>query len=104
MTAPTYLMLAGGMAALAALMLSVTRQANVARKLGLGALWLSLMVVPLAVTLDLTEVASTGAAVDGATVFSQTLEHVKSYGAIALPCAFVASLAMNRAKAVRVRR
>jgi hypothetical protein len=66
-------------------------------------LWASLLVVPLAVTLDLSELASSGAAVSGATAFTQTVEHVKSYGALALPCAFVASMAMNRAKAIRRR-
>lgn len=103
MTPPTYVLLASGIGALVAMMLSVTSQVIVARKLALAALWASLMVVPLAVTLDLSELASSGAAVSGATAFGQTMEHVKSYGALALPCAFVASMAMNRAKAVRRR-
>lgn len=103
MTAPTYLMLSGGIGALVALLLSLTPYVIFARKLGLVALWLSLMVIPLAVTLDLTQLSSGGAAVDSGTVFTQTLMHAKSYGALALPCAFVASMAMNRAKAVRRR-
>lgn len=103
MTPPTYLVLSGGVGALVAMLLSVTPYVIVARKLAVAALWLSLMVVPLAVALDLSELAGTGAAVSGATVFSQTLEHVKSYGALALPCAFIAMAAMNRAKAVRRR-
>jgi len=103
MTPPTYLLLAGGIGAFVAMMLSVTSQVITARKLALVALWLSLMVVPLAVALDLRELAASGAEISGATAFSQTLQHVKSYGALALPCAFVASMAMNRAKAVRRR-
>jgi hypothetical protein len=103
MTPPTYFLLAGGIGAFVAMMLSVTSQVIAARKLALVALWVSLMVVPLAVTLDLTELASSGAEISGATAFSQTLEHVKKYGALALPCAFVATMAMNRAKAVRRR-
>lgn len=103
MTAPTYLMLSGGIGALVAMLLSITPYVIAARKLALAALWVSLMVVPVAVALDLTELASVGGAVSGETVFAETLEHVKSYGALALPCAFVASLAMSRAKAVRRR-
>jgi hypothetical protein len=103
MTAPTYLVLSGGLGALLAMLLSVTPYVIVARKLALAALWVSLMAIPLAVALDLSEAATAGSAVDGATVFSQTLEHVKSYGALALPCAFLAMAAMNRAKAVRTR-
>lgn len=103
MSPPTYLLVSGGLAALIAMMLSVTPYVIFARRLALGALWLSILVVPLAVTLDLSQAAGSGEAVSSATVFTQTLEHVKSYGAIALPCAFVASLAMNRAKAVRRR-
>lgn len=103
MTPPTYVLLSGGIAALVAMMLSITPYVIFARKLALAGLWLSLLVVPLAVTLDLSQLATTGTAVSGSTVFGQTMEHVKSYGAIALPCAFVASLAMNRAKAIRRR-
>jgi len=99
MTPPTYLLVAGAIAALLALMLSITPYVLIARRTALAALWLSIAVVPLAVALDVGELQT----VSGATVFMHTLEHVRSYGAIALPCAFVASLALNRAKATRRR-
>lgn len=99
MTLPTYVLVAGAVAALCALLLSVTRYVIAARRVALAALWLSLSVVPLAVALDLRELS----ALSGAKLFSHVLEHTRSYAGIALPCAFVASLAMNRAKAVRRR-
>ena len=99
MTPPTYLLVAGAIAALLALMLSITSYVIIARRIALAALWLSIAVVPLAVALDIGELQ----VVSGSTVFMHTLEHVRSYGAIALPCAFVASLALNRAKATRRR-
>jgi hypothetical protein len=99
MTPPTYVLVAGAIAALLALLLSITPYVIVARRLGLAALWLSLAVVPLAVVLDLGELS----AVSGATVFSHVLEHTRSYAGIALPCAFIASLALRRAKAARRR-
>lgn len=103
MEAPTYLLVTGALAALLALMLSITPYVTFAQRVALAALWLSLAVVPFAVVLDLAELSSGGAAVDGATVFAQVLKHARAYGAIAFPCAFVASLAMNRAKAIRRR-
>jgi hypothetical protein len=103
MTAPTYFVLCGGLGALIAMLLSVTSYVITARKLALAALWISLMAIPVAVALDVSQLASEGSTVDSATVFSQTLDHVKSYGGLALPCAFLAMAAMNRAKAVRRR-
>lgn len=99
MTPPTYVLVAGAIAALLALVLSITPYVIVARRIALLALWLALAVVPLAVVLDLGELSS----LSGATVFQHVLEHTRSYAGIALPCAFVASLALSRAKAVRRR-
>jgi len=103
MTGPTYLMVMGGCGALLALMLSITPLVIAARRTAIAALWLSIAVVPLAVALDLSELAAGGAAISGVTVFTQVMAHVRSYGAIALPCAFVASLALKRAAAARKR-
>jgi len=99
MTPPTYVLVAGAVAALVSLVLSVTPYVIAARRVALAALWLALSVVPLAVALDLGELSS----LSGATVFSHVLEHTRSYAGIALPCAFVASLALSRAKAARRR-
>jgi len=103
MEAPTYLLVTGALAALLALMLSITPYVIFAQRVALASLWLSLAVVPFAVVLDVSALSSGGAAVDAGTIFTQVLKHARAYGAIALPCAFVASLAMNRAKAVRRR-
>jgi hypothetical protein len=94
MTPPIYLLLTSGLGALLALMLSITPYVILARRVALAAIWLALAVVPVAVGLDVSE---------GATIFTQVLEHVREYGGLALPCAFVASLALSRAKAARRR-
>lgn len=99
MTPPTYVLVAAAVAALTGLVLSVTPYVIMARRLALVGLWLALLVVPLAVVLDLGELSS----LSGATVFTHVLEHTRSYAAIALPCAFIASLALSRAKAARRR-
>lgn len=99
MTPPTYLLVAGGSAALLALLLSVTPLTTLAYRLATLGLWLALLVIPAAIGLDLAELST----VDAATVFQHALEHIRNYAAIALPCVFLASLAQKRARAARSR-
>ncbi len=96
----------GGSAALA-LALSISAQWRIARRMAQGSLWLTLAGVPLVLAIDVTRMwLDAGSGSSSALVLGKTISQAMSYGAVALPCAVIAGMALRRvnARSVTARR
>src|SRR5688500_15857499 len=95
------LMVCGGTAVLA-LAFSLTRHGRAARRLALISLWLTLGAVPAAIAIDVTRLwLGADGAGSKAFLVGKTISHAMNYGALALPCAALAGLALRRARSRR---
>jgi len=100
-TAPAFLSAAGGVAALLALVLSFVTTGRLARRLAAAALWLALAAVPASVMWDVAfpalDAVGPGPNATSATLLGSAISHVMNYGALAMPVAGIAMVAMRRA-------
>jgi hypothetical protein len=87
--------------ALVALLLSLTRLQSWARVTAQTALLLTLLAVPLALVLDVVFTRASGDPGSKAMVLARTISHAMNYGALALPGAGIAGLALRRVNARR---
>ena len=97
MTAPALLLATSGVAALLALVLSFVSDGRLARRLAIASLWLALAAVPCSIAWDVVVPASN--AVDAsskATMLGLALSHAMSYGAVIVPFAGIAMIALRR--------
>jgi hypothetical protein len=89
----------GGSAVLA-LALSISARWRIARRVAQGSLWLTLAGVPLVLAIDITRMwLDAGSGASSALVLGKTISQAMSYGAVALPCAVIAGMALRRVNA-----
>jgi hypothetical protein len=97
------LMIVCGGSAVLALALSVSPQWRIARRLAQGSLWLTLAGVPLVLAIDVTRMWLDATGSSSALVLGKSISQAMSYGAVAVPCAVIAGMALRRVNARRLR-
>jgi ABC-type branched-subunit amino acid transport system permease subunit len=98
MTAPALLLATSGVAALLALVLSFVSDGRLARRLAIASLWLALAAVPCSIAWDVVFPPPDAVhASSKATMLGVAISHVMSYGAVIVPFAGIAMIALRRA-------
>jgi hypothetical protein len=101
MTAPILLLALSAGTALLALLLSLITRGPLPRRLARASLWLAVAAIPASLIWDLLLPSSTQ---PEATQLTTVVEHLKSYGSLAFPCAGLAMLAIRRTTRTTLRR
>jgi hypothetical protein len=102
MTAPAIVLSISGLVGVLALVLAFASRGLLARRLAIASLWLALAAVPASIGWDL--LAPPDPADANTDKLALALSHVKNYGALVMPFAGFAMIAMRRASAVSSRR
>jgi hypothetical protein len=93
----------GGSAVLA-LVLSMTSNLRLARRLAQFSLWLALAAIPFAIAVDMVNQSLGPDEVHSkAFALGRAISHAMNYATVALPCAAIAGLALRRANSHRRR-
>ena len=94
-----WVLLACAASALLALTLSLGRKRVAARRMAQLSLWLTLVAVPVAIVAEGVAwwLREDVGAVSKATLVGRLIAQGMNHGALALPCAFIAGLALRRA-------
>ena len=102
MTVPAMMIACSALAGLLALVLSFAARGPLSRRLAVVSLWLALAAVPASVASDLLGPEEPGDA--KADTLALVISHAKNYGALVLPFAGLAMVAMRRASITSSRR
>lgn len=98
MTAPAFQLATSGIIALLAFALSFVTDGRVARRLAVASLWLALATVPCSIVWDVAVAPPPElVASSKATRLGAAISHVMNYGAVVVPFAGLAMIAMRRA-------
>jgi hypothetical protein len=105
MTAPAMLLAVAGVAGVTALVLSIAYGGKLARGLALASLWLAIAAVPTSVLWDvLTPLAGSDPTASKAERTGMIISHVMNYGALVMPFAGIAMVALRSVAARKARR
>lgn len=97
-------LIACGVTAVLALVLSIGERRQLARRTAQVSLWLILGAVPIAMAVEILSLwLRADDAGSKATLLGRTISHAMNYGVLALPCAAIAGLALRRANTHRHR-
>jgi hypothetical protein len=105
MTAPAMLLAAAGAVAILALALAIVHGGKLARGLALASLWLAIAAIPASVLWDvLVPLAGDQPGASDAERTGLVISHLTTYGALVMPFAGIAMVALRRVAAAARRR